>query len=203
MKDVGILKKIYGYFTNKEDEITSQGSRLKLKGRIEVFVKKSGKIIDHFSQDNLVLYNGEQRAIEALALGASNHRIFRMAIGSEGAMSSDLFQPKIPTKDMTALYHEVYRKDVNPPSIGTRSATFVADFNSTEIDDSAFNNASLRYINEAALVCGDGLFGGGDITPPATPDSDESLFSIRTFKSIPFDAGDDVTITVRWTVFTE
>lgn len=177
---------------------------LKFNGHLEVTVKKKGIIIDYFELKNIILYNGNQKSIDSLVPGTSNYKIFRMAVGSEGTMESDKFQPKIPTKDMTALYHEVFRTDVyNPPAIGTRLATFTADFNSIDVPDSSFTNASERYVNEAMLILGDGTFGGGNKYYPQTPDADESGFSIRTFKSIPFDAGDDITITIRWTIYAQ
>lgn len=177
--------------------------KFRYTGEIDIIVKKRGVEIDKFSIKNIVVNNGKQLALEAIALG-DKHQIFRMAIGSDGAMTGDLFSPKIPTAEETALYHEVYRKDIGAtPTIGTRQATFIAEFNSVDVPDSSFLNASKRYINEAALIMGDGVLGGGDKYSPQPPDSDESMFSKRCFKSIPFDAGDDITITVRWSIFAQ
>lgn len=176
------------------------------RGEVDITVKRNNEIVDNIKLKNIVVDNGKQKAIEALAKGSSDHQIFRMAIGSGGAMTSDWFQPKIPTADMTELYHEVYRKDVyDPPSVPVdeRKATFIADFNSTFVPDACFENASERYINEAALIMGDGVYTGDEQSSLDTYDVDESIFSIRTFKSIPFDAGDDVTITIRWTIFAQ
>ena len=172
----------------------------KLSGRVHIDVLKSNVKIDEIDLENIILDNGKQKVIESLNTGSLD-QIFRMAVGDDGASITDLFQPKVPTVTMTELYHEVYRRDISSSIPGVKQVEFVASFNSTFVPDSSFQNASKRFINEAALVMGDGVLGGGDIVAPNIVDADESLFSIRTFKSIPFEQGDDITITIRWTIF--
>ena len=82
---------------------------------------------------------------------------------------------------------------------------FVGSFNSTDVSDDSYSLAS-RVINEASLIVGDGVLTvGGDKRqinniPPDSVDSDEVMFSTRTFKSASFDPSEDVTITVTWTI---
>lgn len=199
MKDknfISFLKSIVKPITNPKELKDS----LKIGGVLHITVEKKGKIIDEFVSENIIVDNGKQKLIDALGSGNID-QIFRLSIGCNGAAESDLFQPKIPERNRTSLFWEVYRKDVGSYVVGTRQITFVVSFNSPDIPDSSFKNASQRYINEAALIMGDGVSGGPDIISPALPDIDESMFSMRCFKSIPFDAGDDVALTLRWTVF--
>ena len=196
---------IFGFFRQIMRKIieVNENDGMRLRGHVEIEVKnKHGQVIDKFNADNVILNIGKQKVTDAFISGNLN-RIFRMAIGDDGAMTGDLLQPKTPDATMTALYHEVYRKDRGGYTVGTRQVLITADFNSADVPNSSFINAGARYINEAALVVGDGILGGPAIAAPALPDADESLFSIRCFKSIPFDAVDNITITIRWTIFVQ
>jgi hypothetical protein len=41
------------------------------------------------------------------------------------------------------------------------------------------------------------------VAAPNTPDADESMFSIRTFKSVPFEAANEIAVTIRYTIYIE
>lgn len=84
---------------------------------------------------------------------------------------------------------------------------FIATFNAADVAISAFSNPSQPRINEVSLVIIDPTAAGGlvrsAVTAPNPPDSDEVVLSLRTFKSVPFEAANDVSITIRYTIYTE
>lgn len=84
---------------------------------------------------------------------------------------------------------------------------FTATFDAVDVPLTAFANPSQPRVNEVGLVIIDPTAGGGIVRPPvASPDanaSDEVLMTIRTFKSVPFEVANDVSITIRYTIFTE
>lgn len=135
--------------------------------------------------------------------------IFRMAIGDGGTPADELFNPKIPDATWparTGLFHEVLRQDIDVFETPTASSMrFAGSFNSQSTDSSSFS-LSDRVINEASLILGDGVLTvGGDKkqinkVPRDFADLDETMFSMRTFKSASFDPSEDVTITVTWTI---
>lgn len=84
---------------------------------------------------------------------------------------------------------------------------FTATFDAVDVPVSAFANPSQPRVNEVGLVIIDPTAAGGLARPPvASPsvnESDEVLMTIRTFKSVPFEVANDVSITIRYTIFTE
>ena len=86
-------------------------------------------------------------------------------------------------------------------------AKFIATFNATDVALTAFSNPSQPRINEVGLVIIDPTAPSGitrtPVTAPTTPPSDEVLMSIRAFKSVPFEIANDVSVTIRYTIFME
>ena len=84
---------------------------------------------------------------------------------------------------------------------------FSATFNATDVPTTAFANPSQPRINEVGLVIVDPTAVDGlvrsPVSSPAAPPADEVLMTIRTFKSVPFEIANDVSITIRYTIFTE
>lgn len=84
---------------------------------------------------------------------------------------------------------------------------FIATFDAADVALTAFANPSQPRVNEVGLVFIDPSALAGLVRAPVTsPDpnnSDEVLMTIRTFKSVPFEAANDITITIRYTIFTE
>jgi len=84
---------------------------------------------------------------------------------------------------------------------------FVTTFNAVDVPTTSFSNPSQPRVNEVGLVIIDPTAGGGlvrvAVDAPALPQSDEVLLSIRCFKSVPFEAANDISITIRYTLFTE
>ena len=137
--------------------------------------------------------------------------IHRMAVGDGGVPAGELFNPILPDATWparTGLYHEIIRQDISifdTPTVN--SMRFVGSFNSVDVNTSSYSLAD-RVINEACLIIGDGaLTIGGDKkqinntdTGPDVVDADEIMVSTRTFNSSSFDAAEDVTITITWTL---
>lgn len=160
--------------------------------------------------ENVILYTGKDKVIESLTTGFVN-TIARMAIGDRGALPSNPTIPKVPTSDLTGLYNEVYRDDVDAVILDIGSGTgkhevkFIKTFSAVDIPLTAFSNQASPVINEVSLVTADLLAGNplprAPVAAPATPDADEEFFSLRTFKSVPFEAANEISITIRYTIF--
>jgi hypothetical protein len=89
----------------------------------------------------------------------------------------------------------------------TNQCEFVATFNAVDIPLTSFSNPSSPSLNEVGLVIIDPTASAGLSRPPvyapAAPPSDEVVLSLRTFQSVPFEAANDISVTVRYTIFTE
>lgn len=255
-----------------------------IEGKVEILAYEKGVLFDHQVLKNILLYQGLGQVISAISSSypPKPRIVARMAIGDQGTIPADLTVPRVPQKNLTSLYHEIYRKDIDSTvptiyslnglnivgttTLGSSTITgmattvgisagmvvtgtgvplgtvvvnilgansiqvsnlaissntgitlnfagaanqcvFVATFAAAAIDISAFSDPAKPYVNEVGLVildptAPDGL-GRSPVTSPATPPSDEVLLSIRTFKSVPFVAANDITLTVRYTLYTE
>lgn len=84
---------------------------------------------------------------------------------------------------------------------------FIATFNAYDVPLSAYSNQSQPRINEVGLVIIDPTAVAGlsrvPVVAPALPESDEVLMSIRCFKSVPFEAANEITVTIKYTIFME
>lgn len=159
---------------------------------------------------NIILDQGKDKVITSLATGFINV-ICRMAVGDRGTLPSDQTVPKVPTSDMTALYNEVYRSDVDSTVLDVgglvHEIKFVKTFSATVVPITSFSNQANPIVNEVGLVTADLLSGNPlprpDVAAPAASDADEKIFSIRTFKSVPFQAANEIAVTIRYTIFIE
>lgn len=83
---------------------------------------------------------------------------------------------------------------------------FIATFDAADVPTTAFSNPSTPVLNEVSLVLIDPSASAGlsrdPVTAPDAPETDEVVLSLRTFKSVPFDVGNDVSVTIRYTLFT-
>ena len=132
-----------------------------------------------------------------------------MAIGARGTLPSDPTVPKTPEASRTDLYEEIYRQDIDTTSITTVDDTnevlFVTTFRAVDIPLSAYPDQTNPTVNEVGLVMIDLITGAplprSPIASPDDPDTDEALFAMRTFKSVPFEAANETAVTVRYTIF--
>jgi len=198
---------------------------LPLKGKLEIFVTKgtpkikkgvdhidfSGvEIIDTIVENNIILAAGKNKTLHSLVTGF-NKAICRMAIGDRGALPSDPTVPKVPNQKMTALYNEIYRSDlddiIETLSEDVHQIKFIKSFSALNVPTASFSNQAKPVVNEIGLVMCDLLSGTPlprpDIAFPDKPLADEELFSIRCYKSVPFEAANEIAITIRYTVFIE
>lgn len=166
-------------------------------------------VIGHQKSENIILDVGKDKVIESFTTGFIN-TIARMAIGDRGALPSDPTTPKVPTSDLPGLYNEVYRDDVDAVilDIGTpekHEVKFIKTFSAVDIPLTSFSNQATPIINEVSLITADLLVGNPlprlPVSAPNVPDADEEFFSLRTFKSVPFEAANEISITIRYTIF--
>lgn len=207
---------------------------LKPKGRVEVFVSRGlpelvrgleiapkvyrscdiifpdSSLISNQTLMNIVVNIGKDKVIEALATGFVNP-IVRMAVGDRGTIPSDSTVPKVPTADMTALYNEIYRDDLDATVLNVGTPTvhqiqFIKTFSSLLVPITSFSNQALPVVNEVGVITADLAISPlprSPVAAPAVPDADEKLFAIRTFKSVPFEAANEIAVTIRYTIFIE
>lgn len=205
------LKFLEPKFRRVKPDPKLEGFRLQGHIRVERQVAGGPRELIHDSKNYIVDagITGIRDILIGVVGGGFTGSIFRMAVGDGGVPAGELFNPKIPDATWparTGLFHEVIRQDISTfTTPTTTSMRFVGSFNSVDVDLSSFSLSDL-VINEAALILGDGVLTvGGDQkqpnkTPPDTIDSDEVMFSMRTFKSAAFDPSEDVTITISWTI---
>ena len=157
---------------------------------------------------NIVVNTGKDTVIRALASGAFEI-VARMAIGDRGALPSDSTIPKTPAATMAALYHEVRREDVDAVVIDVGTANkhevkLIKTFSSVLVPITSDSNQASPVVNEVGLITANPVQGPlprNAVSAPDVAPDDEKLFSIRTFKSVPFDAANEIAITIRYTIF--
>lgn len=257
-----------------------------LEGKVEIWAYKKGVLFHHEVTKNILLYAGLAEVIRTICVTTPSTKpriVTRMAVGDQGAIPSDSTVPKVPTKDLTGLFHEFYRKDVdsttptlysttgfaytgnttinssvisglssiagitagmivtgtgvptgtvvtNPALSGnsiqvsqnatstnaavsihflgtTNQVQFEAVFNAVDVPLSSFSNPVKPLLNEVGLVIIDPTAPDGlvraPVFAPTAPPADEVVLSLRTFTSVPFQASNDISVTVRYTLFTE
>ena len=169
------------------------------------------RILDQQTIKNIIVNIGKDKVIGSLVNGAINP-ILRMAVGDRGTIPSDPTVPKVPVATMSALYNEVYRADIDAVIVDvgtptTHEAKFIKTFAAADIPISSFSNQANPVVNEVALITADPslppVFPRSPVAAPAVPPADEAMFSIRTYRSVPFVAANDITVTIRYTIFIE
>ncbi len=185
---------------------------LNFRGSIKLeFFDKNNRLINCIEDKNFIVDLGLESVIDILegttTTAAVGNRIYRMAIGDDGTLTGQPFVPKVPDATWparTTLFHEVLRQSRDTATQPTStSMRFVTSFASADVTLSSYTS-SPPVVNEAALIISDGTQTTKDQIPQGyTPDSSESIFSIRTFKSQPFDPADTLTLTITWTIFVQ
>lgn len=183
--------------------------RFGFRGEIKVeCFDRDGKLISRHEDKNFIVDLGKETVIDILSgTAAATSQIFRMSLGDSGTLSGQPFVPKTADAtwpSRTGIFHEVYRKPIGTITQPTaQSMKFQTSFASADVDISSFST-SPYYVNEAALVISPtSVTGDEEInkTPPDTPAADQYMFSMRTFKSQPFDPADTLTLAITWTIF--
>lgn len=186
---------------------------IKLKGRVQVSTYVKGALVDVQEHQNIILSQGHAEIIRTLvSVAPTAPRIVnRMCIGDQGTIPSNAAVPKVPTRDMSGLFNEIFRKDCEARTVRTEGATnecqFITTFSASELPSTAYSNPSEPRVNEVGLVLIDPAAAGGLVRPsvaaPEQPPEDEKVLSIRCFKSIPFEQANDVSVTIRYTISLE
>lgn len=168
------------------------------------------KLLSVDGNKNIILNQGRGLVLQALTTGFIL-AVARIAIGDRGTIPSDQTIPKVPTKELTGLYNEIFRSDIETTTLDIESASptvqFIKTFSALVIPITSFSNQANPIVNEVGLVVAD-LFSGAplpraDVAFPNTAPADEKVFALRTFKSVPFQAANQITITIRYTIFIE
>jgi len=173
----------------------------------------SDQLLDYIDIKNLIVNGGKSKVITSLVAGATNP-IGRMCIGDRGTIPSDPTVPKVPAETTTAittLYNEVYRGDVDGITVdvgtlGVNEARFTKTFSALDVPIASFSNQAKPVVNEVGLITydpGAAALPRAPVWSPNSPLPDEKLFSIRTFKSVPFEAANEISVTIRYTIFIE
>lgn len=199
------------------DEIPSKPGMAKVFGRHEIDFTGC-EMVDTFSRKNIIVNAGKDAVIRSLTTG-NILSLVRMSVGDRGAIPSDPTVPKVPVPTMTTLYNEVYRADAEAIMLNVGTPTIhevklVKTFSAAgpdKIPITAFSNQSKPVLNEVGLILMDPSMPPplprppvvGPYTPLNQPPADEVLFSIRTFKSVPFEESNDMSVTIRYTIFIE
>lgn len=183
-------------------------SGLNIRGFVDIYVYQRNKLIERICDKNIILNQGKAETILSLTSG-TNRVLARMAIGDRGALPSDPTVPKTPDASRTGLYAEVYRQDVDVVSTTTSGSTneilLVSTFRAVDIPLSAYSDQTNPVVSEVGLVMIDQITGAPlprpPVASPAAPDSDEAVFAMRTYKTVPFEAANETAVTVRYTIF--
>ncbi len=181
---------------------------IKVSGFVEIDVTRHGKLVDKICSKNIILNLGKAEVIQSLTSG-TNRILARMAIGDRGALPSDSTVPKTPDASRTSLYAEIYRQDIDVTSIITQDNVneilLVSTFKAIDIPLSAYSDQTNPVVSEIGLIMVDQITGAplprSPIAAPNVPDSDEALFAMRTYKTVPFEAANETAVTVRYTIF--
>lgn len=182
---------------------------LSFRGKIKLeFFDRHGKLINVIEQKNFIVDLGHELVVDILT-GTVSSKIFRMAIGDDGTVTGQPFVPKTPDATwptFTGLFHELIRRNIDTTTQPTtKTMKFLATFASADIDNTSFSS-SPKVVNEACLVISSGSETGQQQINKTVPDSldpSENMFSIRTFKSQPFDPADTLTLSITWTIFVQ
>ena len=182
---------------------------LSFRGEIRLeFFDRNGRLVNVIEDKNFIVDLGHELVIDILT-GTVSSKIFRMAIGDNGTLVGQPYVAKTPDATWparTGLFHELIRRNIDTTSQpSTKTMRFLASFQSGDIDNSSFSS-SPKFVNEAALIVSSGLETGQQQINKTVPDSldpSENMFSIRTFKSQPFDPASTLTLSIAWTIFVQ
>ena len=136
---------------------------IKPEGLVEILVYHGKKLVDSFTEKNIILYQGNAEIIRSLSTISPSTKpriITRMAAGDQGTIPSDTTVPKVPVKTLTSLYHEIYRKDVDDRVITTNSGTSFVISGTLVLSGTLVTTTSTSGIAPGMSVSGTGITAG-------------------------------------------
>jgi hypothetical protein len=172
------------------------------------------EILDSIKKQNIIVNIGKDAVIKSLTEGFIK-TLARLAVGDNGTLPSDSTVPKTPVPTMTGLYNEIGRSDADAVvlNIGTptvHEVKLIKTFSAADFPITSFFNQAKPVLNEVGLIMidlGAAPLPRADVYAPYTisnkPLDDELLFAIRTHKSVPFEAANDISVTIRYTIYIE
>lgn len=172
------------------------------------------KILDAVKMQNIIVNIGKDAVIKSLTEGFIK-TLARLAVGDNGTLPSDSTVPKVPVATMTGLYNEIGRSDADAVVLNVGSPTvhevkLIKTFSAADFPITSFFNQAKPVLNEVGLIMidlGAAPLPRADVYAPYTstnkPLDDELLFAIRTHKSVPFEAANDISVTIRYTIYIE
>lgn len=131
-----------------------------IQGLVELWVYKSGVLVDYFKEKNIILFQGNAEVIRTLSTisPATTPRVItRMAIGDQGTIPSDSTVPKVPLKTATTLFHEIYRKDIDTRVLTLYSPTGFSYIGNTTVG----SNVITAMSSTIGVVIGMSITGTG------------------------------------------
>ena len=177
---------------------------LGIKGRFQLWARdKDGNLVAEIDEWNVILDVGLVALIASMVFPSPSPRrtFYAIVIGDNGALATDPMVPKVIDPVVTTtMFHEIGARAGGVGNITTAAVAGVASginnaiqlqqtFTAGAYVDGDFLDATKKYLNEAAVFLGDA------VDAPAAWE----IFSMRTFKSIPFGPADAVTALIRWT----
>lgn len=176
------------------------------------------ELLETIRRENIIVNVGKDSVIRTLATGLTLEPLkvlARLAVGDNGALPSDTTTPKTPLADRTTLYNEVGRADadamiltVATPAGTIHEVRLVKTFTASDFPITSFFNQAKPMLNEVGIIMIDPTVAPlpraanyAGVSP--FPLSDEALFAIRTHKSVPFEAANDISVTIRYTIYIE
>jgi hypothetical protein len=172
------------------------------------------EVLDTIKKHNILVNIGKDAVIQSLTTGFIK-TLARLAVGDNGTLPSDSTVPKTPVPTMTALYNEIGRADADAVVLNVGTPTIhevklIKTFSAADFPITSFFNQAKPVLNEVGLIMID--LGAAPLprapvyapyTPSNKPLDDELLFAIRTHKSVPFEASNDISVTIRYTIYIE
>ena len=172
------------------------------------------QLLDSIKRQNIIVNIGKDSVIESLTTGFIK-TLARLAVGDNGTIPSDSTVPKVPVPTMEELYNEVGRADADAMILNVGTPTvhevkLVKTFTASDFPITAFFNQAKPTLNEVGLIMIDlaaAPLPRAPVYAPYTVDNkpldDELLFAIRTHKSVPFEEANDISVTIRYTIYIE
>jgi len=172
------------------------------------------EILDSIKKQNIIVNIGKDAVIKSLTEGFIK-TLARLSVGDNGTLPSDSTVPKTPVATMTTLYNEIGRSDADAVVLNVGTPTvhevkLIKTFSAADFPITSFFNQAKPVLNEVGLIMidlGAAPLPRTDVYAPYTstnkPLDDELLFAIRTHKSVPFEAANDISVTIRYTIYIE
>lgn len=144
-------KRIFDLNLTKMAQKSYDRFNCKPRGIFSLKVFEEGKLVDHYTDNNLVVNDAQSimaHAIASVISGDSTYQVKSIALGQGHHVVGDILTPTTPVQTETALEDEQFRRTIQAvsfPSEGDR-VTFEAT-----IEQAEANGSGSTYYTEAGL----------------------------------------------------